>query len=56
MGRDLGVGKKEMFSPSEVKKILEGKPTPIDPLQKTPVKIPVKAESPMASLPSSAGN
>jgi len=56
MGRDLGEGRKEVFSPSEVKKILEGKPVPIDPLQKAPEKVPVKAESPMASLPSSAGN
>jgi len=55
-GRDLGEGKKEMFSPSEVKKILEGKPAPIDPLQDAPVKVPIKAESPMASLPSSADN
>lgn len=55
-GRDLGEGKKEMFSPSEVKKMLEGKPAPIDPLQKVPLQVPVKAESPMASLPSSAGN
>jgi len=55
-GRDLGEGKKEMFSPSEVKKILEGKPVPIDSLQDAPVKVPIKAESPMASLPSSAGN
>ena len=55
-GRDLGEGKKEMFSPSEVKKILEGKPAPIDPLQRVPSQVPVKAESPMASLPSSAGN
>ena len=55
-GGDLGEGKKEMFSPSEVKKILEGKPAPIDPLQKVPLQVPVKAESPMASLPSSAGN
>ncbi len=56
MGRNLGEGKKEVFSPSEVKEILEGKPAPIDSLQKAPVKVPVKAESPMASLPSSAGN
>ena len=56
MGRSLGEGKKEVFSPSEVKKILEGIPAPIDPLQKTPGKVPVKAESPMASLPSSVGN
>jgi len=56
MGRDLGEGRKEVFSPSEVKKLLEGKPVPIDPLQKAPEKVPVKAESPMASLPSSAGN
>jgi hypothetical protein len=56
MRRDLGEGKKEMYSPSEVKKILEGQPAPIDPLQKAPVKVPIKAESPMASLPSSAGN
>jgi len=54
--RDLGEGRKEMFTPSEVKKILEGRPAPIDPLQKAPVKVPIKAESPMASLPSSAGN
>ena len=56
MRRDLGEGKKEMYSPAEVKKILEGRPAPIDPLQKAPVKVPIKAESPMASLPSSAGN
>ena len=55
-GGNLGEGKKEMFSPSEVKKILEGKPAPIDPLQKVPLQVPVKAESPMASLPTSAGN
>ena len=56
MRRDLGEGKKEMYSPSEVKKILEGQPAPIDPLQKAPVKVPIKAGSPMASLRSSAGN
>jgi hypothetical protein len=56
MGRDLGDGKKEMYSPAEVKKILEGQPAPIDPLQKAPVKVPIKAESPMASLPSPQGN
>ena len=55
-GRELGEGKKEMYSPSEVRKILDGQPAPIDPLQKVPVKVPIKAESPMASLPSSAGN
>ena len=54
--RDLGEGKKEMFTPSEVKKLLEGRPIPIDPLQKAPVQVPVKAESPMASLPSPQGN
>ena len=54
--RDLGEGRKEMFTPSEVKKILEGQPAPVDPLQKAPVKVPIKAQSPMASLPSSAGN
>jgi hypothetical protein len=56
MRRDLGEGKKEMYSPAEVKKILEGQPAPIDPLQKAPVKVPIKAESPMASLPSPQGN
>ena len=56
MGRELGEGKKEMYSPSEVRKILDGQPAPTDPLQKAPVKVPIKAESPMASLPSSAGN
>jgi len=54
--RDLGEGRKEMFTPSEVKKILEGRPIPIDPLQKAPVQLPVKAESPMASLPLPQGN
>ena len=54
--RDLGEGRKEMFTPSEVKKILEGRPAPIDPLQKAPVKVPIKAESPMASLPLPQGN
>ena len=56
MGRDLGEGKKEMYSPSEVRKILEGQPAPIDPLQKAPVKVPIKAGFPMASLPSPQGN
>jgi len=56
MGRDLGQGKKEMYSPSEVRKILEGQPGPIDPLQAAPVKVPIKAVSPMASLPSPQGN
>lgn len=56
MRRNLGEGKKEVFSPSEVKKMFEGKPAPIDPLQKAPVKVPIKAESPMASLPSPQGN
>ena len=55
-GRDLGEGKKEMYSPSEVRKILEGQPAPIDPLQKAPVKVPIKAGFPMASLPSPQGN
>ena len=54
--RDLGEGRKEMFTPSEVKKILEGRPIPTDPLQKAPVQVPVKAESPMASLPLPEGN
>jgi len=54
--RDLGEGKKEMYSPSEVRKILEGQPAPIDPLQVAPVKVPIKAGSPMASLPSPQGN
>jgi hypothetical protein len=56
MGRNLGEGKKEIYSPDEVKKILEGQPAPIDPLQKAPKNVPVKAESPMASLPSPQGN
>jgi hypothetical protein len=56
MRRDLGEGKKEMYSPAEVKKILEGQPAPIDPLQKAPVKVPIKAGYPMASLPSPQGN
>jgi len=56
MGRDLGEGKKEMYSPSEVRKILEGQPAPIDPLKAAPVNVPIKAGSPMASLHSSAGN
>ena len=54
--RDLGEGKKEMYSPAEVKKILEGQPAPIDPLQKAPVKVPITAGYPMASLPSPQGN
>jgi hypothetical protein len=56
MRRNLGEGKKEMYSPAEVKKILEGQPAPIDPLQKAPVKVPIKAGYPMASLPSPQGN
>ncbi|MCX6935278.1 MAG: hypothetical protein NTZ01_03665 [Verrucomicrobia bacterium] len=55
-GRDLGEGKREMFSPNEVKKILEGRHTPIAPLEHAQVQAPVKAESPMASLPSTEGN
>jgi hypothetical protein len=49
--RDLGAGRKEMFDPSEVQKILEGKGRTIDPQKSSPVEVPVRAGSGSAFQP-----
>jgi hypothetical protein len=49
--RDLGAGRKEMFDPSEVQKILEGKGRTTDPKQPSPVEVPVRAGSGSAFQP-----
>ena len=49
--RDLGAGRKEMFDPSEVQKILEGKGRTIDPQKRSPVEVPVRAGSGSAFQP-----
>ena len=49
--RDLGSGRKEMFDPSEVQKILEGKGRTIDPQKASPVEVPVRAGSGSAFQP-----
>ena len=49
--RDLGTGKKEMFDPTEVQKILEGKGRTIDPQKPSPVEVPVRAGSGSAFQP-----
>ena len=55
-GRDLGEGKKEMFSPSEVQKLLESKGRTADPQQVAPEKVPIRAESAGAFRPVVAGS
>jgi hypothetical protein len=49
--RDLGTGRKEMFDPSEVQTILEGKGRTIDPQKPSPVEVPVRAGSGSAFQP-----
>jgi hypothetical protein len=49
--RDLGTGRKEMFDPTEVQKILEGKGRTIDPQKPSPVQVPVRAGSESAFQP-----
>jgi hypothetical protein len=49
--RDLGAGRKEMFDPSEVQRILEGKGRTTDPKQPSPVEVPVRAGSGSAFRP-----
>ena len=49
--RDLGTGRKEMFDPSEVQKILEGKGRTVDPQKSSPVEVPIRAGSGSAFQP-----
>jgi len=49
--RDLGAGRREMFDPSEVQKILEGKGRTVDPQKSAPVEVPVRAGSGSAFQP-----
>jgi len=49
--RDLGAGRKEMFDPSEVQRILEGKGRTIDPQKSAPVEVPLRAGSGSAFQP-----
>jgi hypothetical protein len=44
-GRDLGEGKKEMFNPSEVQRLLEQRGRTIDPHHSNPEKVPIRAGS-----------
>ena len=54
--RDLGEGRKEMFSPYEVQRLLEVKGRTSDPHQPSPVKGEIKAESAEAFRPVVAGS
>ena len=54
--RDLGEGRKEMFSPNEVQRLLEAKGRTTDPHQPSPVKGEIKAESAGAFRPVVAGS
>jgi hypothetical protein len=54
--RDLGEGRKEMFSPYEVQRLLEVKGRTSDPRQPSPVKREIKAESAGAFRPVVAGS
>ena len=54
--RDLGEGRKEMFSPSEVQKLLEAKGRTTDPHQPSPVKAEIRAGSAGAFQPVVAGS
>ena len=54
--RDLGEGRKEMFSPYEVRRLLEAKGRTTDPHQPSPVKGEIKAESAGAFRPVVAGS
>ena len=50
-GRDLGEGKKEMFNPSEVQRLLEQRGRTIDPHHSNPEKVPIRAGSGEAFRP-----
>ena len=54
--RDLGEGRKEMFSPYEVQRLLEAKGRTSDPHQPSPVKAEIKAGSAGAFRPVVAGS
>ncbi|MDI9396961.1 MAG: hypothetical protein QM531_04075 [Candidatus Pacebacteria bacterium] len=54
--RDLGGGRKEMFSPTEVQRLLEAKGRTTDPHQPAPVKGEIRAESAGAFRPVVAGS
>jgi len=54
--RDLGEGRKEMFSPNEVQRLLEAKGRTTDPHQPSPVKGEIKAGSAGAFRPVVAGS
>jgi len=54
--RDLGEGRKEMFSPTEVQKLLETKGRTTDPHQPYPVKGEIRAGSAVAFQPVVAGS
>ena len=54
--RDLGEGRKEMFSPNEVQSLLEAKGRTIDPHQPSPVKGEIRAGSAGAFRPVVAGS
>jgi hypothetical protein len=54
--RDLGAGRKEMFSPNEVQRLLEAKGRTTDPHQPSPVKGEIKAGSAGAFRPVVAGS
>jgi len=54
--RDLGEGRKEMFSPNEVQRFLEAKGRTTDPHQPSPVKGEVRAGSAGAFRPVVAGS
>jgi len=50
-GRDLGEGKKEMFNPSEVQRLLEQRGRTLDPHHSNPEKVPIRAGSGEAFRP-----
>jgi hypothetical protein len=54
--RDLGEGRKEMFSPAEVQRLLEAKGRTTDPHQLSPVKGEIRAGSAGAFRPVVAGS
>jgi len=54
--RDLGEGRKEMFSPTEVQRLLEAKERTVDPHQPSPVKTEIRAGSARAFRPVVAGS
>jgi hypothetical protein len=54
--RDLGKGRKEMFSPNEVQRLLEAKGRTTDPHQPSPVKAEIRAGSAGAFRPVVAGS